>query len=382
MPKRTTSTPRLSNLVVMLVTIVFCVSIAEIALRIFTPYPVNGSSNKAADPDLGYRLSRNFPQADAAGFRNSASAGADVLAIGDSHTYGNNVGPEASWPVVLTRNSGLQVYNAGIGSYGILAYHALLTSQFLPRARAAIIALYPANDIGGGGSDGLIIADPSPFWQREASALGLVWPAGTEKPHKEFEGYSLIERLKDNSAIIGSVKAVIDYKRGMPPGEPFYEFPDGVQPVLVENVVSHYNDTNLKNPVVAIMLDNLKRLAATWSQQEGVRVGVMIVPARERVVYAYFEKQGRLGELAPDFVSRVHGLIKVEKRCMQIFSACALPYREALPEVLDAFETELRAGRSIYPGNGSGHPLETGYASYAAAALALLGDMGLAPVSR
>jgi hypothetical protein len=130
------------------------------------------------------------------------------------------------------------------------------------------------------------------------------------------------------------------------------------------------------------MLDNLERMAATWSLQEAVKVGVMIVPARERVVYAYFEKQGRLGELAPDFVSRLQNLIEVEKRCIQILSACALPCREALPEVLDAFKSELRAGRSIYPGNGGGHPLEAGYASYAAAAFALLHDMGITALSR
>jgi len=361
--------------------IVFCASIAEIALRIFTPYPVSDSSNKAADPDLGYRLSCDFPQTDAAGFRNSASAGSEVLAIGDSHTYGNNVGPQSSWPAVLTRNSGLQVYNAGIGSYGILTYHALLTSQCLPKARAAIIALYLANDLSRGGSNGQIIAYPSPFWQREASALRLVWPE-LKKTRMEFKGYSLIDRLKTSSAIIGSVRAVIGYKQGMPPGEAFYEFPDGVQPILVKNVVTHYNVTNLKNPDVATMLNNLKRMAATWSRQEAVKVGMMIVPARERVVYAYFEKQGRLGELAPDFVSRLQNLIEMEKRCIQILSACALPYREALPEVLDTFESELRAGRNIYPGNGSSHPLEAGYASYAAAAFALLHDMGITALSR
>jgi len=377
MPQRPNATPRLTNLVVLLVTIVFCLSIAEIALRIFTPYPVGLSSNKAADPDLGYRLSSAFPQADAAGFRNSASAGTDVLAIGDSHTYGNNVGPGASWPAVLTRTSGLQVYNAGIGSYGILTYHALLRSQRLPKARAAIIALYPANDICGGGSDGLIIASPSPFWQREASALGLIWPE-RKKKRKKFKGYSLSDRLKANSAIIGSVSALIRDNRGIAPGESFYAFPDGVQPVLVKHVVSHYKATDLENPRVAIMLDNLARMAATWSRQEAIKVGVMIIPARERVVYAYFEKQGRLGDLAPDFVSRLQHLIKAEQRCMQIFSACALPYREALPEVLDAFEAELRAGRNLYPDYGSGHPLEAGYASYAAAAAALLSDMGVA----
>lgn len=372
---------RLPDIVVLLVTIVICLLIAEIALRRFTPFPVGYSSHQAADADLGYRLSSDFAEADAAGFRNSAGARIEILAIGDSHTYGNNVRSDAAWPAVLTRTSGLQTYNAGVGSYGILAYHAVLNSQCLPETRAAIIALYPANDFVAGGSNCLITNDPSEFWQQETKKIGLVLPK-TEKECSDIEDLSIGDWLEANSAIIGALKAATRGKRGLPADEPRYDFADGVQPLLVKRVTKHKRSTDPDNPATVAMLTNLERMAATWSRQDGVKVGVMILPSRERVVYGYFEKYGRLGELAPKFVAQLQSQIQLEKRSAQILAAAGVPYREALPELLFAFEAELRAGRDFYPAWDDGHPLEAGYASYAAAALALLGDMGVVAVSQ
>lgn len=377
----TASANRLSNIVVLLVTIVICLMIAEIALRSLTPFPVGYSSNMAADADLGYRLSCDFAEADAAGFRNGAGARIEVLAIGDSHTYGNNVGPDAAWPAVFAKSSGLQTYNAGVGSYGILAYHALLNSLCLPETRAAIIALYPANDFVAGGSNCLIINDPSTFWQQETKKIGLVWPK-LEEECSDVEDISIGDWLEAHSAIIGAVRTATRGKRGLPADEPRYDFADGVQPLLVKRIAKHNRCTDLDNPTTVAMLSNLERMAATWSRQDGVTVGVMILPSRERVVYGYFEKYGRLGELAPEFVAQMQNQIQLEKRSAQILAAAGVPYREALAEVLVAFEAELRAGRNFYPAWDDGHPMEAGYASYAAVALALLGDMGVVTVSQ
>lgn len=369
----------LAGVIVVLVTLVLALVLAEVVLRIATPFPVGYSSNKAVDPDLGYRLSRDFAEADAAGFRNAAGTGFDVLAIGDSHTYGNNVGPAATWPAVLARDSRLQVYNAGVGSYGILAYHALLQSQRRSETRAAIIALYPGNDFAPVNSNCQIIREPSEFWQQEAAALGLTWPA-LKKTCAEVGARSLSDWLAAHSAIAGATQAALSGKRELPAGEPRYDFPDGVQPLLVERVVQHDRSTDPDSPVTVAMLDNLARMAARWSRVDGIKVGVMILPARERVVYGYFEKRGRLGELAPEFVAQLQSQIELEQRSAQILTAAGLPWRHALPEVLAAFEAGLAAGQDFYPGDDDGHPLAAGYAAYAATAQALLGDMGIAAV--
>src|SRR4030095_9459945 len=50
------------------------------------------------------------------GFRNrTVPDTADIVAIGDSHTYGNTATMDDSWPYVLGRLSGQKVYNMGLG---------------------------------------------------------------------------------------------------------------------------------------------------------------------------------------------------------------------------------------------------------------------------
>src|SRR5262245_53910919 len=56
------------------------------------------------DAELGIRGNPNFPEHDANGFRNVVVPDtADVVAIGDSHTYGERVAFDQAWPRVLER---------------------------------------------------------------------------------------------------------------------------------------------------------------------------------------------------------------------------------------------------------------------------------------
>ncbi len=53
------------------------------------------------------------------GFRNpKVPETADIVAVGDSHTYGNTARMVDAWPYVLGQASGRQVYNMGLGGYG------------------------------------------------------------------------------------------------------------------------------------------------------------------------------------------------------------------------------------------------------------------------
>ena len=67
---------------------------------------------------------------DAWGFRNrEVPASADIVTIGDSHTYGNTATMEDSWPYALGRLSGQRVYNVGLGGYGPNQYFAVFKSR-------------------------------------------------------------------------------------------------------------------------------------------------------------------------------------------------------------------------------------------------------------
>jgi len=367
---------RLFAALVVGVALLFSLAIGEVALRSLTPFPIGYESNKLADPDLGYRLSTDFPEADADGFRNVAGTGHRVMAIGDSHTYGNNVAPEDSWPAVLSRESGQPVYNFGIGSQGILAYHAVLQTRRTPETRAAILALYPGNDFAAVSSNCLVLRNPSPFWQGEIARLQLDWPrpvkncadAANQKP------LSAGEWLVTHSAIVGASSAVFECQ-GLPADAAKYTFPDGVLPLLVERVDQHSDSTSPDDPVVADLLRDFRRLAEDWARQAnagGVSVGVMIVPSRERVIYGYFDRNGRLGELAPQFAAQLQNQLALEARAAETLAAAGVPYRFALDEVVTAFGNALHEGRSLYLANDDGHPLEDGYAAYARVARQLL----------
>lgn len=82
------------------------------------------------------------------GFRNRAvPEHADIVAIGDSHTFGNTATMEDSWPSVVARNTGKSVYNLGMGGYGPNQYLFLLKNRALKLSpRTVIVGLYMGDD--------------------------------------------------------------------------------------------------------------------------------------------------------------------------------------------------------------------------------------------
>src|SRR5262245_46686266 len=62
------------------------------------------------DDVLGIRVAAGTAGFDSWGYRNkSVPTSADIVAIGDSHTYGNNAPMADSWPYVLARLTGRSV---------------------------------------------------------------------------------------------------------------------------------------------------------------------------------------------------------------------------------------------------------------------------------
>ena len=116
----------LGNIGLMLLVTLVCLAIAEVGLRMFTPFPVHGKkANKIYDRDFGYRLNLAHPSIDEHGFRNSGNKPKVVAAVGDSHTYGSGVKETQSWPAQFEKITGQPTYNFGVGSYAVYTYYAL-----------------------------------------------------------------------------------------------------------------------------------------------------------------------------------------------------------------------------------------------------------------
>ena len=101
------------------------------------------------DDVLPFRIAPYSAGHDEWGFRNlSLPTRADIVAIGDSTTYGDAAPATGSWPSWLARATGLTVYNLGLGGYGPPDYLYLLET-LAPRLAPSlvIVGLYFGNDL-------------------------------------------------------------------------------------------------------------------------------------------------------------------------------------------------------------------------------------------
>src|SRR6266446_122685 len=82
------------------------------------------------------------------GFRNpKVPETADIVAVGDSHTYGNTARMVDAWPYVLGQASGRQVYNMGLGGYGPNQYFYLSKTKALSlKPKMIVWGLYMGDD--------------------------------------------------------------------------------------------------------------------------------------------------------------------------------------------------------------------------------------------
>ena len=136
-----------SNLLTLIISLLISLVILEAGLRFFTPYPVSRISNKLHHEILGHVMDVNMKEIDEHGFRNETLQIIDIVALGDSHTYGFNVSSDNSWPKLLGHKTGKNVYNYGVGGYGILQYQYLLNKSIESSPDVVLLGIYLANDL-------------------------------------------------------------------------------------------------------------------------------------------------------------------------------------------------------------------------------------------
>jgi hypothetical protein len=139
----------LINLSVLVVAVGFGLLFAEFAARLILNPADFLKLDVVPDDILGAVPAPSAMAAfDKWGFRNrKVPETADVVAVGDSHTYGNTARMVDSWPYVLGRLSGRQVYNMGLGGYGPNQYFYLSQNKALSlKPKMIIWGLYMGDD--------------------------------------------------------------------------------------------------------------------------------------------------------------------------------------------------------------------------------------------
>ena len=105
--------------------------------------------SRVPDDVLRYRIEPGTGAHDRLGYRNkSVPDTAEIVAIGDSHTYGISARASESWPGALGRMTGKTVYNISLGGYGPAEYLYLMETEALAlRPKIIIAGFYLGNDI-------------------------------------------------------------------------------------------------------------------------------------------------------------------------------------------------------------------------------------------
>lgn len=143
-----TAAVAIARTVLVLIAITSSILFVEAGLRL-TRHPRDYLSPVVDnDPILGIRLRPGTGGHDAWGFRNpEVPESVDVVALGDSQTWGVAARWEEAWPTWFSRMTGKSVYNFGIGGYGPIEYLYLLDTKALGlRPKRVIVGLYFGND--------------------------------------------------------------------------------------------------------------------------------------------------------------------------------------------------------------------------------------------
>jgi len=115
------------NALITLASIVVGLVMSEAASRMVLNPADYLSAQTVPDEVLGITIAPGTAGFDHWGFRNlRVPDSADIVAIGDSHTYGNTATMAEAWPSVVARMTGRSVYNLALGGYGPNQYYHLL----------------------------------------------------------------------------------------------------------------------------------------------------------------------------------------------------------------------------------------------------------------
>jgi hypothetical protein len=365
------------NWILLLISVFLCSVALEVFLQLVTRFPINNTSNTIPHSELLYVIDPSLREIDKVGFRNAVPPDRQaIFAIGDSHTYGNNVNSDHSWPQQLGHRLGLGVYNFGVGSYNIYQYYRLFEMALTYHPKYVVVGFYPANDLGLGVCKVLGL----PYWKERMVQLGLenaYCPhlKGNEEPDRPGDEVdeSLLHRLQEFFRLdtaIGNIIYMYVYKRLKKTGEnsPGYIRLSNDAADLepdAERLAEHSRDTDLGQGLVAESVENSKILyqrMQTMAAQQGVTLMIMIVPSKERVVATWADGQGM--DL-PGLLRRAYeNESRLARMYLKFFSQSGILAADATPAMSALLDGDLEAGVNTYLPDDD-HPLEPGYLAYA-----------------
>lgn len=310
---------------------------------------------------------------DAWGFRNhSVPDASEIVAIGDSQTYGINATADNSWPAILQQILNKSVYNMSIGGYGPPQYYHLLKTQALDLHPAVVIVgFYYGNDLMNS-YDSVYNNDYFTRFRSPDLPLDLT----TTEPETVFDQPISIKHfrawyrsipihiwLKEHSIFYDRFRH-LTRKTGAYFGLKTSLYQDSFFSTDKKHISTlftpqrrlyalNYNTFEVKEGL-RISLDMFSEMKTVCDQND-IHFLVVLIPTKESVYSCFIEGNPQItdGEIIDE-------LIENERQINTIVKNYFRNHHIAYIDVLDSLQNELDI-RQIYPIYTDGHPNKNGY---------------------
>jgi len=308
---------------------------------------------------------------DAWGMRNrEVPEQADIVAIGDSQTYGVAACAVNSWPAQLQRITGRTVYNMGMPGYGPVQYLWLLEHRALTlHPRVIVVGYYAGNDL----YDAYVMAYCYEYWKhlRAPGRSGLHGAARTDAAlgvAEQRAGDNLFARTKDwlghhtvmyrmlTYSLLGPLKSRL-MRMGDLDGVTVYR--DSERNVETAfRTARDLQEVRLSNPDITEGMRICRGLFAEMNgicRENGASLVVLMIPTKEQVFGKYI-KGNRALAYSAQIDEHLDSVGKSSEALEAFFAENGIAYVDPL----DALEKALETTR-IYAGNWETHPNKNGY---------------------
>ena len=317
------------------------------------------------DPILNHRIPAYAAGHDEMGFRNKAGLReADILAIGDSMTYGVTASADESWPSHLQRITERDVYSAGLGGYG--PFHYLhLARDLTPKVRPkhVIICLYTGNDF----LDAYNLVYSNENWAQHRS------PGNTDAPDRDlfiaspspgkFLGSlrntlaktSVLYRLLTQNALIDGLRTNERLDRDQARFDAFLVRHLDEDVLMAPKAVNRFSD--MQDPRIQEAVDLTKTAFEALTAEilaSGATPLYVFMPMRETVYLPHVQDQLTESQLV-DMVALREDQDEILAEISAFLEEIDAPYVDLRSALTDALQK-----RQIYP-PADGHPNGIGY---------------------
>lgn len=348
---------------ILLVSIAVAILLCEAGLRNFLNLADYMPPRVTSDNILGMAVAPGIAGFDEWGFRNRAvPSRANVVAIGDSHTYGNTATMDDSWPSVLARTSGLEVYNMGLGGYGPNQYHYLLTTKALRlHPDWVVCGLYMGDDF----ENAFSITHGLEYWRAlrnegwddvNADIWGVhedpVWAAGFRNWLSEN---SIVYRIIFHGPLLENVKQRFQFGQLANNSDPYTttlvvddkNIREAFRPIAMATRIDQTSGQIREG--MRITFELLKKMDRAC-REVGCRFLVVIIPTKETVFSDYLEKNSEL-HLHQAFDRLITNERMARATLIEFLDRNGIPYTDTLPALKQSVGGQLyaRTTRDMHP---------------------------------